>query len=68
MTNATTAANGAAGLVPAPTAAQYNYFLTGHGWATNVGTAAYANNAAKAFGMNTLSFTVSGSTLTITKT
>jgi len=48
MTAATTAADGAAGLVPKPTKSQVNYYLTGGGWATNVGTALYATNAGTA--------------------
>ena len=79
MGNATTAANGTAGLVPAPTSAQYNYVLTGHGWrakapnATNAGTATYANKSGTAtYATNSGTaahcsvFSLNGTTLTIT--
>ncbi len=48
FTPATTSADGASGLVPKPTKSQVNYFLTGGGWATNIGTSAYATNSGTA--------------------
>ena len=60
MVPATSGTAGTAGLVPAPTAAQVNYVLTGGGWvqkvaqATNADSATYATNAGTAlFAQNT---------------